>query len=181
MQYKAYFYMFLALFGLSFTTPSFAFNSNVEMALRAQEIADLKLSDMIIYSPKETSKGVVLVFTDLDCGYCKKLHRELNNLMALGIEVRYLAYPRNGTNSRGYNKIVSVWCTADRKGMLARAMEGKAVPQKVCNNAVATQYTLGRKWGVMGTPTLVFLDGAVWQGYLSAEQMAREAIRHTPQ
>ncbi|EEF22618.1 Thiol:disulfide interchange protein dsbC precursor, putative, partial [Ricinus communis] len=63
---------------------------------RAKLLADLKPEDMIIFKPKGETKAAITVFTDVDCGYCRKLHKEVPQLNAMGIEVRYLAYPRAG-------------------------------------------------------------------------------------
>ena len=50
---------------------------------------------MIVYkAPNE--KHSITVFTDISCGYCRKLHRELNDLLDAGITVKYLAFPRGG-------------------------------------------------------------------------------------
>ena len=49
---------------------------------------------MIVFSPAEPAKGYINVFTDITCGYCRKLHLEMDDLNRRGVEVRYLAFPR---------------------------------------------------------------------------------------
>src|ERR1700749_4194913 len=62
---------------------------------RARLIAAVPESDMVIFGPNNP-KYTVTVFTDVDCGYCRELHRQIAEYNRLGIRVRYLAYPRSG-------------------------------------------------------------------------------------
>lgn len=136
------------------------------------------VGDMIIYAPK-APKAVVTVFTDLDCGYCRKLHGEIPQLMELGIELRYLAFPRHGIGSASYRKMGSVWCSKNRQSAMSKAMYGEAIPHQDCAHSLTAQYNLARELGISGTPTLIFADGTLWGGYLSAEKLAKEAIKHS--
>lgn len=151
-----------------------------EPARRDARVSVLKRLDpteMVIYRPK-TVKAVVTVFTDADCGYCRKLHQEIPRLMDLGIELRYLAYPRQGRGSATYTKMESIWCSNDPKSMMTKVMEGEHVQPITCRNTIPAQLLLGEKLGISGTPTLVFADGSLWAGYLTAEKLAKEAIKH---
>ena len=76
----------------------------------AKAINDVPASEMVVFAPKEPAKAHITVFTDTDCGYCQKLHSEVPELNRRGIEVRYMAFPRQGVGSHGYNTMVSVWC-----------------------------------------------------------------------
>lgn len=158
-------------------TSYFGEDSRQEKKDRLNELKNLKSTDMVVYGP-ENPKATVTAFTDLNCGYCRKLHNEIPRLTELGIQIRYLALPRQGVGSPGYNKMVTIWCSADRQVAMSRAMQGESLPPKTCQNAIREQLALARKLGVSGTPTLIFADGTVWPGYLSAEKLAREAIRH---
>lgn len=141
---------------------------------RAKLLATLKPSDMIIFAPKGQPKGVITVFTDIDCGYCRKLHKEVPQLNAMGIEVRYLAYPRAGIGSDSYQKMVTVWCAKDRQGTLTRYKNGENIPISTCkNNPVAMEYELGDKMGVNGTPALIKADGELLPGYMPAADLAQ--------
>ncbi len=140
---------------------------------RAKEIAAVKLKDMVIFKPKGPTKAVINVFTDVDCGYCRKLHKEVPQLNAMGIEVRYLAYPRAGIGSESYQKMVTTWCAKDRQGTLTRYKNGEAVPLNTCaDNPVAAEYQLGERIGVEGTPTLVTANGELIPGYVPAQELA---------
>ena len=139
---------------------------------RLVELAKIKSSDMIIFKPKQT-KAVVTVFTDIDCGYCQKLHQEVPELNRMGIEVRYLAFPREGVGSKGYDKLVTAWCAKDNQ-VLTQLKNRKNVPMQTCeNNAVAEQYELGQKLGVNGTPALITDDGKLLPGYVPAAELAK--------
>lgn len=145
---------------------------------RVSVLRRLNASEMVIYRPKKV-KAVVTVFTDADCSYCRKLHAEIPGLMDRGIELRYLAYPRHGKGSETYAKMESVWCSNDPKSIMTEMMEGKHIQPITCRNTIPEQLILGEKLGISGTPTLVFADGSVWAGYLTAEKLAKEAIKHS--
>lgn len=141
--------------------------------LRAKEIATVKTKDMIIFKPKGPAKAVLNVFTDIDCGYCRKLHKEMPELNALGIEVRYLAYPRAGVGTESYQKMVTAWCAKDRQGTLTRFKNGEAVPINTCSdNPVTAQYQLGERIGISGTPSLITASGELIPGYVPAKELA---------
>jgi len=138
---------------------------------RAQVLASLKESDMVVFKPKQT-KATITVFTDVDCGYCRKLHQEVPRLNELGIQVNYMAYPRAGVGSPTYRQMVGVWCADDQKQAMTRAKNGQAVPNKECKNPVADQFKLGSSLGVTGTPSIFLEDGRVIPGYVPADKLA---------
>ena len=140
-------------------------------------MAEVAREDMIIFSPDKEAKGAVYVFTDVDCGYCQKLHAEVPELNAMGIEVRYLAYPRAGAGSPTYNKMVSAWCADDRQEAMNNLKNRKAVAAKSCENPVAEEYELGNQVGVTGTPAIVTTDGQLIPGYMPAKRLAALAVQ----
>ena len=123
------------------------------------------MDKMIVYGPKDAKRHIT-VFTDIDCGYCRKLHNEMPELTAAGIQVRYLAYPRAGVGSKSHKKYVSVWCNSDQQTAMTDAKAGRDVPVASCENPVEESFELGRKVGVEGTPTIIFDDGTLTPGYL---------------
>jgi thiol:disulfide interchange protein DsbC len=129
---------------------------------------------MIIFKPAGATKAIMNVFTDIDCGYCRKLHQEVAELNALGIEVRYLAYPRAGIPSASYDKIATAWCAQDQQQTLTKAKRGESVATAVCaDNPVAEHYALGQRIGVAGTPAIVLMDGTLIPGYQPAASFAQ--------
>lgn len=133
----------------------------------AKLIDEVPMDKMIVYGP-EDAKRHITVFTDIDCGYCRKLHNEMPELTAAGIQVRYLAYPRAGVGSKSHKKYVSVWCNSDQQTAMTDAKAGRDVPVASCENPVEESFELGRKVGVEGTPTIIFDDGTLTPGYLPA-------------
>jgi thiol:disulfide interchange protein DsbC len=136
-------------------------------------MAAVDAKDTVVFPAGGERKAVISVFTDVDCGYCQKLHREVPRLNELGVEVRYLAYPRAGIGSRSYQKIVSAWCAEDPNSAITALKSGQEIPDIDCANPVAAQYELGQDVGVSGTPAIVLEDGRLLPGYLPADQLAQ--------
>lgn len=135
------------------------------------KIAAIPVDEMIIFTP-DVVKASITVFTDVDCTYCRKLHSELDDLMEKGIEVRYLAYPRGGVEAASYDKMISVWCSDDRKKSLTQAKNGQNLPAGDCDSPVMAHHALGNELGISGTPALIFPDGTVIPGYMDADRLA---------
>jgi len=136
-------------------------------------LADLSTEQMIVFPPGGEPKAVLNVFTDTDCGFCRKLHADVPELNAYGIEVRYLAFPRAGIGSETYDKMVSAWCADDRNDAMTRLKQGRTIPSKSCDNPVAEHYEIGQIIGIQGTPTIITADGEVIGGYVPAAEMAK--------
>lgn len=148
---------------------------NLSAAARQKQIAEwvaaVPEDEMVIFTPEQT-KATITVFTDVDCAYCRKLHGDMEAILDLGIQVRYVAYPRGGETSEAYPKMISVWCSEDRKRSLTQAKNGQNLPSRECDNPVLRHYNLGNRVGISGTPALVLQDGTVIPGYLEPAQLA---------
>lgn len=133
-------------------------------------------SQMVIFGPAD-AKHTVTVFTDIECGYCRKLHSEIDQYGQEGIRVRYLFYPRAGQGSPAYKEAVSVWCAGDqaaqREAMTA-AKAGKTIPEKTCENPVDEHMGLGQELGLRGTPAIVTENGDMIGGYVDAKRLAAQ-------
>ena len=141
---------------------------------RSDVFATRSTEDMIIFKPEGESKAIMNVFTDVDCGYCRKFHQEVPQLNAMGIEVRYLAFPRAGIPSGSYNKIAKAWCANDKQDTLTKVKNGQNVDVEVCdNNPVAEHYAFGNSIGVTGTPAIILMDGTLIPGYQPAANFAK--------
>lgn len=140
--------------------------------LRLTALKDAKKEDMIVFAPEKT-KHVVNVFTDVDCFYCSKLHREMNKYNEAGIEIRYLGFPRAGLRSPTYKKMKNVWCAKDQHKAMTEAKEGMDVADADCATKIPEQYALGQQIGVNGTPALVLPNGELLPGYMPAERLLR--------
>lgn len=137
---------------------------------RMQALAKLDEKDMIVFKPAKV-RHTITVFTDVECGYCRKLHSEIAQLNDRGVQVRYLAYPRAGPGTDDWAKMEAVWCSTDRKKAITDAKSGKAVKAAQCATPVAKQYKLGEQLGVRGTPAIFTDAGEYIGGYLAPDQM----------
>jgi len=142
----------------------------------AKEINAIPTSEMVVFAPKNP-KTHITVFTDTDCGYCQKLHSEMAELNRLGVEVRYVAFPRQGIGSEGYNQLVSVWCASDKQQAMNQAKRRQPIAEAQCDNPVEKQYHLGQLIGVQGTPAIVLANGQLIPGYQPAALLAKEAVQ----
>lgn len=139
---------------------------------RQAVIASIKEEDMVVFKA-EKEEFAITVFTDVDCAYCRKLHKEVPQLNAAGITVRYLAFPRAGVGSSAYDKLVSVWCSEDKKLAMNNAKLKRQFSPKTCTNPVASQYQLTRKFRLSGTPALILPDGELIGGYIPFERLQK--------
>jgi thiol:disulfide interchange protein DsbC len=141
-----------------------------EAVLRRGILDAVPVERRIIFSPPKP-KYRVTVFTDIDCGYCRKLHTQIADYNKAGISVEYLFFPRAGLASESFNKAVSVWCAGDRRKALTDAKADRPVAKKTCANPITMDYELGRKLGVDGTPAVYGPDGTQLGGYLPPTEM----------
>jgi len=143
-------------------------------AARVEAFESLAEDDTIEFAPPEgKTKRVLYVYTDIDCGYCRKMHQEIGTLNDAGIAVRYLAYPRTGIGGESYKKAVAVWCSKDRQTALTESKLGKKVEAANCPNPVSKLYQLGEAMGVRGTPAVYSDDGESLGGYVPAPELIR--------
>ncbi len=136
-----------------------------------------KFADNMIIFPAKNEKYVITVFTDITCGYCRKLHSQIDKYNDEGITIRYLAYPRSGIKdglgqpTKTYRDMRSVWCSDDPKKAISDAFLGKTVPYRLCKKPVAQEFEFGRQVGVNGTPAIMLSNGMMIPGYRDATSM----------
>lgn len=141
---------------------------------RSKALAKLDERDMIIFAPA-AAKYTITVFTDVECGYCRKLHSEIEQLTKLGVRVRYMAYPRAGPGTDDWKKMEQVWCAKDRKDAITKAKQGEAVKAPNCGaTPVGKQYELGEQLGVRGTPAIFTPGGDYIGGYLPPQELVKQ-------
>ena len=137
---------------------------------RAAAIESLNEDDMVVFKA-ENEEYAITIFTDVDCAYCRKLHKEVPQLNSRGITVRYLAFPRAGVGSSAYDKLVSVWCADDKALAMDDAKLRRKFSPKKCTNPVASQYHMTRDFGLNGTPALILPDGELIAGYVPFDEL----------
>ena len=140
--------------------------------LRLDGISEFK--DSMITFPAEKEKHKITVFTDTTCGYCKKLHGQIDDYNKLGITVQYLAFPRGGLYSRSFDSLQSVWCSVDQKQAMSDAKSGDTVKSEACANNIAKHYALGQAAGVTGTPAIILDDGSLISGYKPPQALIKD-------
>lgn len=143
---------------------------------RAELLKTVGQNEYIEFSA-ENSQDIIYAFTDVDCGYCQKLHKDVAELNANAITVRYLAYPRSGVASPTYKKMVSIWCSENRQQALTDAKNGLRVEEKDCANTVAQQHALGGQLGIRGTPAIFLENGTLFPGYVEPSAMLKKLGR----
>jgi len=108
------------------------------------------------------------------------LHNQMADYNKLGIEFRYLAYPRSGVGSPSYLKALSVWCAKDPQEAMSFAKAGAKLEQiqaitqvkeKDCKDEILSHMAAAKQVGVTGTPTLVFDNGQVAPGYVEPKRL----------
>jgi thiol:disulfide interchange protein DsbC len=141
-------------------------SENRRRSIRSRIIETIPESEMVVFSPKDP-KYTITVFTDIDCGYCRKLHSQIAEYNRLGIRVRYLFFPRSGPDTESWHKAEAVWCSSNRNDAMTRAKNGENLPEKKCGaeRIVARDYDLGQKIGVEGTPAIFLSTGELLPGY----------------
>lgn len=125
---------------------------------------------MIVYKAKN-EKHQVTVFTDVDCGYCRKMHREMSQYNALGITVRYMAFPRGGEGYPAWTAMQSLWCSDDQHKAMDELKAGVKIAQNSCENQVPQHYQLGVEFGVNATPSIVLDNGSLLVGYRPPQEL----------
>lgn len=126
---------------------------------------------MLVFGDPAKAKHTITVFTDIDCGFCRKLHGEMKGYNDEGIAVRYLFFPRSGVHTPSYDKAVSVWCASDRNAAMTRSKSGKDVEAKKCDNPVIEHMRLGELIGVNGTPAIILPSGELLPGYVPPKRL----------
>ncbi|MDZ7643211.1 MAG: DsbC family protein [Woeseiaceae bacterium] len=146
---------------------------------RREMMAAVPDDETIVFAPDEV-RHTVSVFTDVDCTYCRRLHSQIDQYLAKGIEVRYLLYPRNGPTSPSWATAERVWCAKDRNKALTLAKLDQEFESQSCGTAMVSEhYAMGQDVGLRGTPAIVLEDGTLVSGYLPPDRLA-EALDAAP-
>jgi len=141
--------------------------------IRARMIESVPENEMLVYPSKE-QKYTITVFTDIDCGYCRRLHSQMAEYNRLGIRVRYMFFPRSGPDTESWHKAESVWCAPNRNDALTRAKNGEDVKSPKCPTAIVKRdYELGNKLSVQGTPAIFLASGEMLPGYVTPNELVK--------
>lgn len=138
---------------------------------RVETLESTPEDSMIVYEPEGEAKHTLTTFTDIDCPYCRKMHREMALLNRMGIRVRYMLFPRTGVNSPSYEKAVSVWCAEDQQAEMTKAKSGAIPEKRDCDHPVREHMALARRMGLRGTPYTITDTGRAISGYMPAPEL----------
>jgi thiol:disulfide interchange protein DsbC len=146
-------------------------SENRRRGIRNRLLETVPESEMLVYGPKAAAYTVT-VFTDIDCGYCRKLHSQIAEYNRLGIRVRYLLFPRSGPDTDSWRKAEAVWCSSNRTEALTRAKNGEEVKAAKCpTTIIARDFELGQKLNVDGTPAIFLASGEMLPGYWTPSEL----------
>jgi thiol:disulfide interchange protein DsbC len=148
-------------------------SENRRRGIRARMIEGVPESEMLVFGPKDP-KYTITVFTDIDCGYCRRLHSQIAEYNRLGIRVRYLFYPRSGPDTDSWHKAEAVWCASNRNEALTKAKNGEKINSPKCpGDIIKRDYELGHKLMVEGTPAIFLASGEMLPGYAPPGQLLK--------
>ena len=138
--------------------------------LRLKILADLNQESFIKFK-SNNEKTVLTVFTDVECTYCRKFHSEIDEYLANGVSINYLAFPRTGIDSSSYEKMVAAWCSNKKKESITRLKNDIDIEMNSCENPVENHFEIGRRIGVTGTPAIITQTGLLLPGYIPANEL----------
>ena len=143
-----------------------------EIKGRRLDILDSIPADELIIFKSNNELVSITVFTDVDCGYCRKLHSQIDEYNQAGITIKYAAFPRSGIGTQTFTKMVGAWCSEDPKQAMTDLKNDKKMNLDFCEEQpIARHYIIGQKLGINGTPAIITPDGDLIPGYISPEEL----------
>ncbi len=138
---------------------------------RQNRISSLKDNMTLKFAATSESKHTITLFTDIDCAYCRRFHKQIPELNAKGISVNYIMLPRAGLNSKTYDKTLSVLCSDQPQENMTLAMNNAFSASNTCNSSLEDQYALAAEFNINSTPTMIFPDGSIVRGLMTPDQL----------
>ena len=121
----------------------------------------------------ENEKHLIKVFTDISCGYCRLLHSQIDDYLALGISIEYYGFPRDGLQTQVFEDMQSAWCSDEPKLSITKLKAGDDVEEKTCQNPIQMHYEYGQLLGITGTPSIFLSNGQKLSGYIPASELIK--------
>jgi thiol:disulfide interchange protein DsbC len=131
--------------------------------------------DRAIKTVRGNGSRVLVTFEDPNCPYCKRLWQNMATLD--NVTIYTFLYPI--LSSESMEKSKAIWCTKDRAGTWDNYMvQGKAPPAAAadCKTPLEQNLTLGREFGINGTPTIIFADGTRGAGAIPLEAIEQRLV-----
>ena len=149
--------------------------TDIEINKRRLDILNNINSKELISFSSDNEIYEVTVFTDVECGYCRKLHEQINQYNKIGISINYAAFPRSGIGTGAFTKMVGAWCSDEPKKMLTSLKKGKNPKLDFCNTQpIAKHYSIGQKIGITGTPAIITSAGELLPGYYPPDELLKK-------
>ena len=125
--------------------------------------------DIAVKKVKGNGSRKMAYFTDPNCGYCKKLEQELQNVTDVTLYL-FLTTVIGGNDSA--QKVQGIWCSNDKVKAWDNLMLNNVQPAAgKCDVPSAKLQALSQKLRVNGTPALIFANGYVNPGYMPADAL----------
>ena len=149
--------------------------TDIEINKRRLEILNNIESKELISFSSDNEIYEVTVFTDVECGYCRKLHEQIKQYNKIGISINYAAFPRSGIGTGAFTKMVGAWCSEEPKKILTNLKKGMDPKLNFCNTQpIAKHYAIGQKIGITGTPAIITSDGELLPGYYPPNELLKK-------
>ena len=143
--------------------------------LQMSVIEQIPEEQMLVFNNEAgNAERSITVFTDSDCGYCQRLHSEIDTITNADIRVRYILFPRAGIDSPSSEELQSVWCADNQQAAMTIAKSGGNVPVATCANPIEAHMAVARQVGLRGTPLIYLDNGTKIPGYQPAAQLIQQ-------
>jgi len=132
--------------------------------LRKPDLSTLDVENAISMGE---GKRKLYVFTDPQCHFCSQLHEELKQIKDL--QAFFFLYPLSPAS---FEKAKSIWCSKDRRKALEETYQGMELKTPSCDTtAINKNMELGRHLLIDSTPTLLFQNGKILEGYFPPDTL----------
>jgi len=147
--------------------------NEIYQAKLVKQVMSLLEDTRTINFTAENEKHLIKVFTDISCGYCRLLHSQIDDYLALGISIEYYGFPRDGLQTQVFEDMQSAWCSDDPKLSITKLKAGDDVEEKTCQNPIQMHYEYGQLLGITGTPSIFLSNGQKLSGYIPASELIK--------
>lgn len=142
--------------------------------IKKLDLSQIPLTDALVMG-NPVAKKKVIVFTDPDCPYCKKLHAEIKEILKKNNDIAFYIklFPLVNLHPQAYEKSRAILCKKSLT-LLDDAMEGKNVANGSCDTKVLDEnIKLAAKLGIGGTPAIILPDGRLIPGFVDAAALLK--------
>ncbi|WP_420264386.1 DsbC family protein [Candidatus Magnetominusculus dajiuhuensis] len=142
------------------------------MELNKVDYSSIPVKDALLLGEKNAIHKII-IFTDPDCPYCKKLHEELKKIVAKRSDIAFyiLLYPISKLHPDSMKKSRAVVCAKSLQ-LLDDAFDKKPMPEPACSaKPIDDNIKTAEGLGITGTPAIVLPDGVLIRGAMQAEEL----------